>query len=834
MTHAPERATHTEYLVGGHSYEMPFGPPSEGNVVINAAPDPSFNTKTLRIEVHDGSGRSLGSAFDSVTVQVPTHTHPTPPTPPALPGPPWRVRVTNTGSHGAAITTTVDFTSFRPVIDQPVSLGMLNKKLDEIWNDVQPLTIGFVNQQVGWRLWDKQHQHWVGDVVSQKTPIHDSNLEWRPIIHSFVTFDLNADWERVYGVKVKNIDLGARALESGSLVTTSLQLRAVVMESRFALRLRVNFVSRDAVLLLPFPKPNVKLKDGAVEVDLLLAGADDHTPRFTPVGIAHAAGSMIVIGEEATGWALRGAIEYKLEETLSRLRVDFGAHKNVLLLEAIAGVVMTWLVGDRGRKLVGQSSALTLHYAGDLPTGPTTDPGTHVPADPIDPGRLRNITHIVVMMMENRSFDHMLGYLKLAGREDIDGISLTMSNRASPISNERAHVFEFAEGQTRFPYDPGHDFTATRNQRGDIDLPGGIHLGQNDGFILDFARRLRDSYHADPLEIMREKNHIMGFHGARNVPTFDALAREFAICNRWFSAHPGHTWPNRFISLTGLLAPGPDGQPQIDNPDPAYDFDPLEVPTIFDHLDAAGVDWRYYEHDVSFLRLFSRHTWDTQRILPVDDPERGFFAAARAGKLSPVTYIEPNITDLPSGDDNDDHPPSDIHNGQQLIGRVYNALRDSPHWPSTLFIVTYDEAGGFFDHVFPADGEAAPLCNDPQGRPVTHYGLRVPALVISPWVERAAVTQTFDHTTILKTIIQCFMYARPPGMGPRVAAARSLEQVLTLATARLDRARVNVLPARARSLVVPPRPPVGGDFHAFMTKFKARVAAGLAQRRGHS
>jgi phospholipase C len=174
-----------------------------------------------------------------------------------------------------------------------------------------------------------------------------------------------------------------------------------------------------------------------------------------------------------------------------------------------------------------------------------------------------------------------------------------------------------------------------------------------------------------------------------------------------------------------------------------------------------------------------------------------------------VTYIEPDLTDVPPG--GDDHPPADIAAGQAFLKRVYDALASGPanQWQKTLLIVTYDEHGGFFDHVHPQsrplfDPQApdppgfAPLGVDPETlRPIDHYGFRVPAFVVSPWVPKASVGKSeYDHTSILKTIMARFLGADPPDMGLRVLLAKDVGPLLSL-----DRPRVV------------PRPPVV-DFHA--------------------
>lgn len=210
---------------------------------------------------------------------------------------------------------------------------------------------------------------------------------------------------------------------------------------------------------------------------------------------------------------------------------------------------------------------------------------------------------------------------------------------------------------------------------------------------------------------------------------------------------------------------------------------------IFDHLTDQGVSWHYYEYGYCFLRLFDRYTFDIKNIVDARDLANGFFAAAQAGMLPSVSFIDPDFIDVPPG--SDDHPPTDIAAGQHLIAEVVRAVINGPLWSKTLLVITYDEHGGFFDHVPP-----------PSAPPVSgldRYGARVPAFVISPWVERAKTTDVvFDHTSILKTIARRFLSARPPDMGERVAQANDLSKVLR-STARQDRPNIPLPPAPAPS-----------------------------------
>ncbi len=400
------------------------------------------------------------------------------------------------------------------------------------------------------------------------------------------------------------------------------------------------------------------------------------------------------------------------------------------------------------------------------------------------------VDHIVVVMLENRSFDHMLGYLKLVrGREDIDGLTGAETNMAP-------------DGHRRAVY-PLEGFTAFEGEAEDPDHSGGSVdeqlEGDNGGFVANFARY--NEVAARRLGIPpRDPRLVMGYYTHEQLPVYDYLAEEFCVCDRWFSSVPGATWPNRLYAVAGQ-AEGTRDDPQL----PRL---PLFAQASFVRY-LREEDWRWYSFDPATLRCvdpayrFSHHDRfgfvDTRKLTPVEEAvgeltEAGdsFLEDAAAGKLPAVSWIDPRFKDLRvlGPDSNDDHPPSDVTAGQHLVLSVYHALRAGPAWKKTLMIVTYDEHGGFYDHVPPPPipGEKAPF---------DRYGVRVPALVISPWVERGGVAHTvFDHTSIIKTILlrNCLgeegsgeqQTPSIPDMGPRVNAAEHLGALLTRTQARMD------------------------------------------------
>ena len=365
---------------------------------------------------------------------------------------------------------------------------------------------------------------------------------------------------------------------------------------------------------------------------------------------------------------------------------------------------------------------------------------------------LAKIDHVVVLMMENRSFDHMLGYLSLeGGRDEVDGIRTGMSNRHAGKTYRLRRLRSTRLGPDQ---DPCHSQPCAREQL----------AGENGGFVANYVR----THPNDP-----HPGLPMGYYNAGHLPVYDYLAREFCVCERWFCSVPGPTWPNRLYATAGRSAKSISGRV------PLYD-----VPSFFRHLDARRVPWRSYYHDVpSLLAVDSRYRnlARFRRQFRLFDRRstsgRSFLEIAAAGELPAVSWIDPNYTDFelgPSGS-NDDHPPADVMGGQDLVLRLYNAVVSSPTWERTLLLITYDEHGGFFDHVPPG---AAPD-DDPAFR---RFGARVPALVVSPWVERAAVSPTpFDHTSIIKTILLRFCRnddGSTPAMGRRTGEANHLGGLL--------------------------------------------------------
>jgi phospholipase C len=294
----------------------------------------------------------------------------------------------------------------------------------------------------------------------------------------------------------------------------------------------------------------------------------------------------------------------------------------------------------------------------------------------------------------------------------------------------------------------------------------------NGGFVKNYGKY-----------VVNNPQLIMNYYTAEDVPVFDHLAAEFAVCDRWFSSIPGPTQPNRAYSLAGTS----EGMKHNVGKRGLLAGEGWNARTIFEFL-PPGVTWQYYSHDIAGLRFFNQYR--RELVSQIDKIDR-FFDSAAAGTLPNVSWIDPDFgMSIYPGAPNDDHPPHDVRHGQNLVSNVYNSLlkAGNQQWSKTLLVVVYDEHGGFYDHVSPQQWTPADDHVEFQ-----RYGVRVPAFVISPWVgkQTAYGSQShhlqpnevvFDHTSILKTILRRFCTPAGgaiPSMSGRVDGANDLSGLLT-------------------------------------------------------
>jgi phospholipase C len=346
----------------------------------------------------------------------------------------------------------------------------------------------------------------------------------------------------------------------------------------------------------------------------------------------------------------------------------------------------------------------------------TLDPGTPVGSSiPID--------HFVLIMHENRSFDHYYSELTVPG-QTVDGAPPTATN-PDPTTPGRT-IARFHQTDYCFD-DPSHGWDAAH-----IELDG----NRMDGFT---------QANAEPID--PTGGRIMGYYDESDLPFYYALARTFSISDRHFSSVPGPTWPNRLFYFAGTSF----GLTHNVFP-PTYAPDGHRYPNLLLRLNDANVSWKVYTDDLPTPAIFVQtYAENFQNFTSIDQ----FMADAAAGQLPAVTILEG--ADSWGGDNRDEHPPADPQVGQNLTASVINALMHSPNWKRSALFITYDEDGGFYDHVVPPPACAPDSLVDPSDDEpsvqFTQYGFRVPFLAVSPYVKRGYVSHVVtDHTGILRFV----------------------------------------------------------------------------------
>lgn len=354
------------------------------------------------------------------------------------------------------------------------------------------------------------------------------------------------------------------------------------------------------------------------------------------------------------------------------------------------------------------------------------------------------INHVVVLMLENRSFDHMLGDLqRIDQARGVNGID--PNNPGTNPNPGGGNISQTNDALFALPknFDPKHEHPDVTTQLGSLTNP------TMQGFV-------QDAYENYGKKFPKAVNQVMSYFpfgptfGNDKLPALQGLAREFLVCDNWFSSVPGPTWPNRFFALTGTCA-GHLRMPE-DISDIGLLFKSYDMPTIFNRLLDAGHSCKIF-HDGVSLSMLLRQTWKHGDIYAKMD-EFDEMADGEERDFPEFAFIEPRYFPLLFGTQNDQHPPSDVRYGDQLVARVYNKIRGNASlWNSTLLVVLYDEHGGFYDHVAPPATIPPDTLTDPAfpNFNFNRLGVRVPAILVSPWVKRGGVDHTvYDHTSLLK------------------------------------------------------------------------------------
>jgi phospholipase C len=351
------------------------------------------------------------------------------------------------------------------------------------------------------------------------------------------------------------------------------------------------------------------------------------------------------------------------------------------------------------------------------------------------------IDHVFVLMLENRSFDHVFG-----SRSGVDGIDERRFNEDA-AGTKHYQVPLTAALARRYPFDPPHSADTVAEQL----------QGDNGGFVKAFAG-------AVPGLTPEDYGTVMGYQQPDSLPMVKMLADHFAISDRWFSPIPTGTIPNRLYAMCGQSFGARDNPGAL-----RYVRGYRSDKTIFHKLDRRFAreqrpGWVCYSATTPPWMVMLRDLRDDllrQRCKPLSALAKDLADEATAAALPPLVWLEPSyswtendLTDGEYAEPNCDHPPSDVLRGQALIEYVYDAVRNSKVWQRSALVIVYDEHGGFYDHVPP------PACVPGTDGFVTR-GPRVPAIVVSPLVEpgrvvRAPQGKVFDHTSVLKFLCEQF------------------------------------------------------------------------------
>jgi phospholipase C len=392
--------------------------------------------------------------------------------------------------------------------------------------------------------------------------------------------------------------------------------------------------------------------------------------------------------------------------------------------------------------------------------------------------RLGEIKHIVVLMMENRSFDHMLGYLQNDGLEEVNGLQEAKPNLDD--EGKSYEVFEWGADETLPAPPPGQKPKILDPCHGPECVSEQLEA-DNTGFVKNFVTTRKDA-RKNKVDLAPAYRRVpMGYYSAKHLPVYDHLARNFCICDAWHASIPGDTWPNRLYALASRAVDSVGHKPGVlqellQDLKGLPGVGALKGAPIFEveafTRQLHDVQWRWYSHDPATLRAadalyrdfrhlnrsnfayFNRKkvSLETRVIEGWVVGHDSFLDDAAKGELRDVSWIDPNFIDLSIHDpnSNDDHPPSDVKAGQALVLEIYNALVNSPAWNETMLVIVYDEHGGFYDHVAP------PPVPEGDESGYRTLGVRVPALVVGPRVKQMVCHQTFEHTSLIATILRRF------------------------------------------------------------------------------
>jgi phospholipase C len=382
---------------------------------------------------------------------------------------------------------------------------------------------------------------------------------------------------------------------------------------------------------------------------------------------------------------------------------------------------------------------------------------------------MSSIEHIFVLVLENHSFDHILGYSNISGT---DAVTKTPTKIDSLVDKSCSNTYQgityptSPDAENKMSVDPPHEFIDVFKQIAGEDAVYDKKTQYNvpkdmSGFVYEYVNTPS-----------RGEGHPIGNYGdimrcydtQRQLPVTYSLATEFVVCDNWFCSMPGPTWPNRLF-LQGASSCGLDDSPSNLDILKWNVLEGIEFKngTIYDALDKKKIPWKIYggakspiEGSIPMVAALKGITLDKWSSFDS-------FAKDLHNDFKPAyVYLEPNYGNTIDGTysgGNSQHPMDNIQNGEVLIKTVYEAIRNSPIWESTILIISYDESGGFYESkippktIAPGDGSKYSV----HGFDFTQLGMRVPTLIISPLIQANLIDHTiYDHTSILATVERLF------------------------------------------------------------------------------
>jgi len=385
----------------------------------------------------------------------------------------------------------------------------------------------------------------------------------------------------------------------------------------------------------------------------------------------------------------------------------------------------------------------------------------------------RPITNVFVLMLENHSFDNLFAMCGINGVE----VATTNDSNTSPVTGGTQY-FVRGGAPTSMPTDPGHEFADVVQQLTGLapnsyprpsrpGQPGGPYPAiNNSGFAANYATTTTEG----PTPPVADVGDIMASFTPDQIPNLSYLAQNYVICDHWFSSMPGPTWPNRYF-LHGGSSGGLDHSPtrtELTTWETIEGFSYPKTPmnpqgqSIFDRLSALNLPWRLYNDKSGPLSGSIAQVSAIKGIAITSVHDLSDLVSDLQSPYPYVyTFIEPNYGDISTYENgSSQHPMDDVSGGDRLVVTVFNAIAQSPLWPTSLLVIIYDEHGGFYDHVAPppaVDPEAGSQSSYNQsGFDWKLYGVRVPAIIVSPLLAPRVDSTVYDHTSVLATLNNLF------------------------------------------------------------------------------